>query len=401
MKKLTINPIMAKYLLFTGLFYFGMSFSSTTYAPFLVSKGLDLFKVNLINSCFMIVNFIAEMPTGSYADRFGRHKSLIVSCLLLAIGGLVYYFSSSLTMFLIAESVGAIGQTFASGAADAWMVDSLKARNQFDFKKVVLRKKQSAKTAGIIFGAITGSILGGINLELAWLGLAIVMTITALFVTFFIKENYVPTMNKNNEKSGLFEQINTAWNIGIKNNELLYMMSFGAILALAIQALNMQWTILFKDDHNFSSSQLGIFFAVVSIAVAAGSWSTKFFYKIIKNEVLAIIIPQLITALAIIICSRLTNSHLVISTFLLHEFSRGMYNPLHENYTNDRFPSEVRATLSSLDSMFNKGGAFVGLIVSGLLATSYSIRLTWLCSGLFLAIGIIIFIIKHQRQVNN
>lgn len=401
MKKLTINPIMAKYLLFTGLFSSAMSFSFATYAPFLISKGMDLFEINLINSCFMIVNVLAEMPTGSYADRFGRHKSLIVSCLLLAISSLVYYFSESLIMFLIAESVGAIGQTFSSGAADAWMIDSLKAKNQYDFKKVVLRKKQSAKTIGIIIGAISGSILGGIDLRFAWLGVTIVMIITALFVLFFVKENYAQTLSENRQNSGLFQQIHSAWHIGIKNNELLYIMSFGAMLTLAIQALNMQWTIFFKNDYHFSSSQLGLFFAVGSVILALGSWSTKFFHKIIKNEVLAITVPQLFTALAVITCSRLTNDYLVISAFLLHEFSRGMFNPLQENYTNDRFPSEVRATLSSLDSMFNKAGAFIGLVVSGILANSFSIRLTWLYSGLFLAIATIFFIFKHQNKRTN
>jgi MFS family permease len=76
---------------------------------------------------------------------------------------------------------------------------------------------------------------------------------------------------------------------------------------------------------------------------------------------------------------------------MLHEFGRGIFSPLKQSYVNNRLPSEQRATLLSLESMLVKFGALIGLIISGLLAQNFSIRWTWLFSGLFLTIGVILF----------
>ncbi|MFZ2310253.1 MAG: MFS transporter [Patescibacteria group bacterium] len=400
MKKLIINPIVAKYLVFNGLFSFAISFSFAIYTPFLLSKGMNLFQVNLINASFMIVNFLAEMPTGGFADRFGRHNSLIVSCLLVIISSITYYFSGSLLTFILAESIGAIGHTFASGATDAWLVDSLKIRNEYHLKEKIFRKEMFINNFGVIVGCTMGSFLGGIELGLAWIGSAMAMFLTGLFTLFFIKENYAHQMQRDCSGS-ILQNIKGAWSLGINEKKLLYIMSFGTLVTLSFQGINMQWSVLFQTDYHFTSLQLGFLFAAIAVFIVSGGMLSAYIHKIIKNRILAMIIPQLITAIIIITCSRLTNLYLVTSTFLLHEVTRGMLKPLRKSYINDYFVSDKRATLSSLDSMFDKAGATIGLVVSGLLANSLSIRLTWLFSGLFLIIGVIFFIWRQPKTATN
>jgi predicted MFS family arabinose efflux permease len=105
-----------------------------------------------------------------------------------------------------------------------------------------------------------------------------------------------------------------------------------------------------------------------------------------------IILPQFLTAVAIIITSQVSGLLFMGSAFLLHEFGRGMFTPVKQNYMNNRIESKKRATLLSLESMFTKLGAFTGLLISGFLANSFGINKTWLFSGLLFFIGIIIFL---------
>ena len=110
------------------------------------------------------------------------------------------------------------------------------------------------------------------------------------------------------------------------------------------------------------------------------------------------VIPQLFTAITIIACSLYTSYLPVLGTFLAHELGRGFFAPLQQNYINNRLESETRATLLSLDSMFTKLGALLGLLISGLIADNFSIQAAWLFSGAFLAITVIIFIIKTKKE---
>ncbi len=396
MKTLNINPIIATYLLFNGLFSFAISCSFVTYVPFLAEKGMNLWQINLINASFMCSIVLAEMPTGSFADRFGRHHSLAISCFLLAASFLVYYLSNSFYLFILAELIGAIGQTFSSGAAEAWLVDSLKKRDEQHLEDKAFRQEAVSKPIGTIVGCLLGGALGGVDLSIPWLMSALFIFITGLLAFFFIKENYATEMVAN-RKNSLSKQINEAWHYGVKNKELLYIMGFGSLIAFSIQALNMQWTLLFKDNYNFSSLELGYLFVGISLTAALGGLFSKLLKKWFKNEKLAIVIPQLITALAIIICSQVSGLFLAISAFLLHEFGRGIFSPLKQSYVNKRLVSDKRATLLSLESMFIKLGAFSGLLASGFLAENYSISWTWLFSGVSLAVGTIIFIINTKK----
>jgi predicted MFS family arabinose efflux permease len=160
----------------------------------------------------------------------------------------------------------------------------------------------------------------------------------------------------------------------------------------------MQWSLVFKDTYGFSSLQLGFIFVGISITSAGGGRFSKILKQWLKNEKTTIVLPQLITAVAIIFCARSGSLALFTGTFMLHEFGRGIFSPLKQNYVNNRLPSEQRATLLSLESMLVKFGALIGLIVSGLLAQNFSIRWTWLFSGLFLTIGVILFTWTKNKQ---
>lgn len=400
MKKLTINPVSTIYLFFSGLFTFALSFFFATYVPFLVEKGMNLWQINVINSFSMLFIILAEMPTGNFADRFGRHHSISISCFLLVISFLIYYFSEFFWLFILAEIIGALGHTFVSGAAEAWLVDSLKARGEFHLKEKIFRQEQFSKTIGVSLGCVFGAWLGNINLSWPWLATSLFMFMAGIFSLLFIKENYLREKKTEAEK-GTMGQLKNAWNYGIKNKELLYVMSFGALFAFSVQAINMQWPLLFKDSFNFNSSALGYLFVFTSLAIALGGRFSKRMARVFKDERLFIILPQLFTAVAIIITSQASSILFVGSAFLLHEFGRGMFTPVKQNYMNNRIESEQRATLLSLESMFTKLGAFIGLIISGFLASSFGINQTWLFSGLLLFIGIIIFFIILKKVTPN
>ena len=54
--------------------------SSLFYPMFLLSRGLDLFQINVILAIFLISTFVFEVPTGAVADVYGRKISFLLSC---------------------------------------------------------------------------------------------------------------------------------------------------------------------------------------------------------------------------------------------------------------------------------------------------------------------------------
>ncbi len=67
------------YVGFSALLNAAIALHSTVYTLYLISKGLNLFEVNLVNVVFYVTLSLFEIPTGAYADIFGRKSSLVLS----------------------------------------------------------------------------------------------------------------------------------------------------------------------------------------------------------------------------------------------------------------------------------------------------------------------------------
>ena len=400
MKKLLFNPIVAAYLGIEISAATAIACTFATYIPFLSDRGMNLWQINIINAFYMAMVFLAELPTGSFADRFGRHRSLVISFGLMIIGHLVYFSAPSFAIFIVAELILAAGITFYSGAAESWMVDSLKVRNEHHLQAKIFRLTPILKSVGTVVGVVFGAYLGNFNLAWPWLASSL-LTIITFVLALRLKENYRSSFEKKSS-GGLNQQFHYAWNYGVKNPNLFLVMAFGGMLAFSVQAVNMQWTLMFQADYGFNSLHLGLIFMASSILSSLGS---KYSHRLTGglNGLPAIILPQVFTGAAIIACSFITGANLMLIVFSLHNLGRGIIKPLHQDFINDHLESETRATLLSLDSMFLKAGAFTGLLVSGFVAQATSIRTTWFFAGSFLIVGVVLFFLAikaRERRAN-
>ncbi len=235
MKKLLFNPIVAAYLGIEISAAAAVSCTFATYVPFLAERGMNLWQINAINAFYMAMVFFSELPTGSFADKFGRHRSLVISFALMIIGHLVYFSAPSFLFFIIAELILAAGITFYSGAAESWMVDSLKARQEHHLQVQVFRFTPLLKTGGTIFGVVFGAFLGNFNLTWPWLAAAL-LTVVTLLLALRLKENYRDKLEPS-PPGGVKKQFHYAWNYGIRNRSLFLVMAFSAFMGLITSGL--------------------------------------------------------------------------------------------------------------------------------------------------------------------
>ena len=78
------TKIIRQYYVLSCLFSAGgLSVISAIYVTYLIKNGLDLFQVNLVNAIFFFTLFVCEIPTGAFADLFGRKKSFVIACVLM------------------------------------------------------------------------------------------------------------------------------------------------------------------------------------------------------------------------------------------------------------------------------------------------------------------------------
>lgn len=121
--------------------------------------GVPLGGILLLNAWFMAWNFLLEVPTGSVADRFGRKTSLQLGAVLGVAGTLVYVSAPRFEVFLVGEILFALSYTLNSGADEALLYDSLDPREAAERAPRAFARLESCKLAGIVTGALLGSVL--------------------------------------------------------------------------------------------------------------------------------------------------------------------------------------------------------------------------------------------------
>ena len=96
----------------------------------LAARGYSLVEIGIAETVFPITSLIFEIPSGVLADVFGRKKMLIVSAIMHMIANVIMIMSGNLFMVCLSIAFMALTYNFSSGSGDALAYDSLKLAKQ-------------------------------------------------------------------------------------------------------------------------------------------------------------------------------------------------------------------------------------------------------------------------------
>jgi len=109
------------------------------YDPFIIlifrEAGLSYLQIGLLYSIRDVATNILEIPTGVFADSFGRRVSMMMAFGAYIISFLIFYAFTGFSIFALAMVLFAFGEAFRSGTHKALILEHLKL-NDMDHLKV-------------------------------------------------------------------------------------------------------------------------------------------------------------------------------------------------------------------------------------------------------------------------
>ena len=400
------RKIILQYYLLSCLFSAGgMQIISAVYVTFLIKNGLNLFQVNLVNTAYYLTLFVCEIPTGAFADIFGRKTSFVASCGLMSVSMFVYGGSHTFGGFICAEMIGAVASTFSSGAFQAWLVDSLKHHGYEDdgFRTIFGRSSLINRVCGS-FGAVAGSYLAVTKPYLPWFIGGIVLSITTVVAFLTMREDYFirKTFSFRRGLTSMKDVAVSSIRYGTQDKAVRFVLIVTGIQIFSVQAMNMYWQPFLKA-HAVNEQHFGFVFVGMMTALAIGSFLASKM-KASSDEKKTILRSLIWTGALIIgtvVVSGGKTEILMIVLFIAHEIPRGFWNPLMDGYLQKRIPSGERATVSSFCSMAPHIGGAIGLIASGAIAQCFGISAAWILSGTALITGALIISRMGKQATKN
>lgn len=321
-------------------------FSVPVIVLFFQENGLLMREIIFLQALFAFIVIVFEVPTGHFADTFGRKKSILIGSLLSTLGYLVYASSHSFVGFLIGESILGIGACFVSGADGALLYDTLQENDQA--KHSIKTEGKSSAMAGLA-EALT-SFIGGTFLVLVSLRFTLYCDAILALLVFPVALTLIETkrhalLKRENALKKMWRLMKYSLH---EHVEIKWLIIYSALAGAA--TLSMVWFIqVYWKSVGIPVSIFGVLWASLQIVFAlvalnAHSIEEKLGRKI--SLVILILLPVVgFVALSI--------SHFAWTAafILLFYVVRGLNDPVAKTYINGLVSSEERATILSVKSL--------------------------------------------------
>jgi len=280
---------------YTFQFLHNLAFFSPVIMLFWQSHGLSLTQIMLLQSIYSIGVVILELPTGAFADKFGKRKSLILGSVFWALGFLWYWLSSNFWQFAIGELIVGVGSAFISGADRAYLHEFLREMNQGgDFKKNEGKARGIDQIAQAI-GSITGGFIGSISLSLTLFATSISAFFGLLVGISFpkLKES------EHIQRPSFGEIISESISLVRGHKRLLWLTLFYASFNGLIWPLNF-YSQPVLQSLNIPIIYFGVIFFAFNLIAGLGSSLTYQFERIAKKRSFLILSATVVVSLFLI-----------------------------------------------------------------------------------------------------
>ncbi len=346
-----------------------------------------------LQSIFSITILLLEIPSGYFADKFGRKISIILGPIFIFLGFLFYGFWWTFWQFAFINILLWIGTSFISGADSALLYDTL-----IELK----REKEYQKIEGFYFAitgyseataAVIGWFLASIYMqELFFAQAAILFFLIPL--AFTIKEPKIKKEQIHKKTAGIHTIVKFALN---DHKEIKWLIFYAGFLWTSILVTS-YFSQPFWQHIGIPISLFWVLWAGLSAVCGIFAHFAPKFEKYVgrKNALILLIIFPFLGYLGLGIFQNYIWSTIFLLFFM---FSFAISIPVIRDYINHLTTSNIRATVLSIQSMVEKlifatVGPFIGWSLD-----AFSFREAFFISGsFFLITGIIclLFLQKHK-----
>jgi len=371
-------------------FFLNLYFLLPVSVFFYQQRGLDYFQILALESILVLFVFIFEVPTGMFADKYGRKKSIVLGSLLSAIAPIIFIFANNYLWFGIGFAIGGLAITFHSGTIEAFIYDYLKSKKQEKNMKKAMGSFNSASLIALVIAPIIGSYIGR-DLLMNQFVFLLIMTGSAAIFGFIISLLIKDTKRKKIPNQNPFIFVKNGLKLLGKNKYLI------RIVLLSMFASPFVYVIsyLYQPYLQNSSVNPAIFGTIFAIAILFAALLQKYAYKFEEKLGVrrAVFIATILPGILYILMAIIVHPIVAILLFILLRGTMGLQDPLFSDYKNIHIPSNIRATMLSLISMITGIYVIFARLVVGKLADinlSYS----------FLFMGIVIITAAIFLRIN-
>ncbi|MFJ5762046.1 MFS transporter [Neobacillus sp. NPDC093182] len=335
-------------------------------------RGMTVLMVVLCEIIYATSVVIFEIPTGVFADKFGRKTLLVFGAVLSVFEFIILLFANHFWTFALVVFLAGISSACTSGAWNALLYDSLlTVKKQSSFEKIVGRMNSLDFIASLL-AALSGSILAKyFGFEFNYMVSAASMFL-AFVLTILLKE---PLRNSNHvtkekNKPSFMVYVRKSVSFYKTNPRVISIITQAMGIAACMTYLDEFWQ-LYLDEIGYSVLFFGLFSACISLARIPGNLLAAYLLTYYKAQSIIHFILG-ITTIGFFLTAIFPGTIGLIMIILIF-LASGVIDPVVTGYLHHHGVSEIRATIESIHSLIESIITFTVGIGFGIISSSFSI----------------------------
>lgn len=373
---------------YIGTFIQNLNMQSCIWVLYLSYCGMNLGQIGILEGVYHLTSMIFEIPSGAVADLLGRKKSMLVGRILGAVSCLIMLVSRNFWLFALSFFVQALGNNFNSGSEEALVYDSMKVLGREEHYigvngrlNVLIEVSQGIAT-----------VLGGILAEYSFLycyGASLVIAVCAVIPVALMTEAPFDRQPKTQMHpiQMLLNHFKTSFKI-LKEHPQIFKVILYFEGIFTAQTLLFFYSQQYFSDMGYSKIWISVFMLLFSVVSCMGALLSEKIFAKHKNR--ATVIAAFVIAIGI---GSFGLQNIVVSVVALSMtgFCNSLLYPIQSNILNGMIPSEQRATLISLNSMFFSIGMILLFPLAGFVADFIGLANVFALLGVLLVLFTFLF----------
>lgn len=385
--------------LFIAQVFRALFFAGPIFTLFLLVKGLTLQQALTLSSIVLLSGMFFEIPTGVFADKYGRKWSIVLGSLVSSVGWLLWFYIDTFIGFAFVYLLFGLANAFWSGSDQALIYDELKTIGRENDAQQAFSRYNGALAGAYAVSVFIGGLVASTHtVEIYYIlfKMTFVASIIGFLLTLTIKETrHTPQGDaaSHKEQSAL-QQFTAGINL-LKNNKKLRKITFFSTFTLSF--ILMELYQVYFSHASVPTVWYGYALALSSILIGVAKWNAyklERWFGVEKSMLIISILPALFwIAMAIII-----NPIFAIILFIFNDVIGNTRDPIISDYQNRHIDGRNRATVLSTISLLTNGYTAIMLPVMGWMADK-NLSAAFIAMATLIIFGNIAFRIKADDVI--
>jgi MFS family permease len=333
------------YTLYNG--FTSLTFTNAVWVIFLATHGYSPFAIGLLETLFHVAKFVAEVPTGAFADIIGRRASLIVANVLGAVETLFFLMPSPPVM-IVSFALAGTSYAFRGGAGEAILWSIAREGDAADHTRYsrIYSQMFILTSAGQLVGAAVGGVIGNALVYLPFVCQAVALLVGALGLLPLPEQRGV--VRAAGERVSALGHVLAGWRVAWQDPLLLGLLLLSGLID-CIWTTTGYYSQLFLHGQGFSLALIGGL-ASVSMAVSIGFTAiTPFLMRRLAPRPLLLICFG-IGVVGVALLAAPSIALYLLGFVVITQAAPSVLGPALSTYVNARSPEAQRATVLSFQT---------------------------------------------------